>query len=43
MKNKKWLVTIGEKDEEARTHLMSKLCVVQASPLNYMQFSKKKN
>ena len=42
MKNKKWLVTIGEKDEEARTHLMSKLCVVQASPLNYMQFSKKK-
>ena len=28
MKNKKWLVTVGEKDEEAGTHLMAKLCVV---------------
>ena len=34
-KKKKWLVTVG-KNEKARTHLMAKLCVVLASPLNYV-------
>ena len=37
-KEKKWLVVVG-KNEEAGTHLVAKLCVVQASPLNYAQFS----
>ena len=35
-KKKKWLVTVGEKNEKARTHLMAKLHVVYASPLNYV-------
>ena len=34
-KKRKWLVTVG-KNEKARTHLMAKLCVVLASPLNYV-------
>lgn len=34
-KKKKWLVTVGE-NEKAGTHLMAKLRVVYASPLNYM-------
>ena len=32
---KQWLVTVGE-NEKAETHLMAKLHVVSASPLNYV-------
>ena len=37
-KKKKRLVAVG-KNEKTGTHLMAKLCAVQALPLNYVQFS----